>query len=68
MRRYKPTDDEAAALVAKGWRYTPANKDEDAWFWPPDTLGYGWTYREAVREQRRREEMAAQEAQRDKSS
>lgn len=61
-RRYNPTADEIAALVAAGWRYTERTADEDAWFWPPDTYGYGYSYVEAVREQRRREKLAAQEA------
>jgi hypothetical protein len=57
-RRYNPTPDEIAALVAAGWRYTERTADEDAWFWPQDQHGPGYSYKEAVREQRRRERLA----------
>jgi len=62
-RRYNPTEAEIAALVAAGWRYTERTADEDAWFWPAGEYGAGWSYKEAVKEQRRREKVAqAQEA------
>ena len=60
-RRYSPTHDEIAALVAAGWRYTERTADEDAWFWPAGEYGLGWSYKAAVREQARRDK-AAQEA------
>lgn len=62
-RRYNPTPDEIAALVAAGWRYTERTADEDAWFWPKGEFGWGRTYKQAVKEQRRREKLAALEAQ-----
>ena len=58
MARRIPTQEEIDALVAAGWRHTPANPDEYDWFWPPETLGYGWTYTQAVKEQRRRDKAA----------
>ena len=56
MARYNPTPEEIAALVAAGWRHAPEQGRD--WFWPPNELGYGYTYTEAVREQRRREKAA----------
>ena len=58
MTRHIPTPDEIAALVAAGWHH--AQEQGRDLFWPPNELGYGYTYTEAVREQRRREK--AQEA------
>ena len=56
MARRTPTPDEIAALVAVGWEHT-RDQGRD-WFWPPHEVGYGYTYKEAVREQRRREKVA----------
>jgi hypothetical protein len=50
-----PTDSQIAALVAQGWGHW-RDDDGDDWFWPPDEIGGGWTYSEAVSEQRRRED------------
>ena len=56
MARRTPTPDEIAALVAVGWEHTREQGRD--WFWPPHEVGYGYTYTEAVREQRRREKLA----------
>lgn len=56
MTRHIPTPDEIAALVAAGWHH--AQEQGRDLFWPPNELGYGYTYTEAVREQRRREKVA----------
>ena len=51
MMRYHPTKQERAALQSQGWR-----DDWDGWWWPPAEYGgYGRTYREAAKEQRKRQ-------------
>lgn len=57
-----PTEEEIKELTDKGWTYTPrsvnedGNRDEDDWFWPNGECGWGYTYKEAVEEQKRREQ------------
>ena len=58
LNRYKPTQPEIDALKARGW-----SMDSDGYWFPPG-LGWGRTYREAVKEadaadrQRERDERA----------
>ena len=51
-----PTQEEIRALTDKGWRHTPRNEDEWDWFWPKGEHGSGWRYKDAVKEQQRREQ------------
>lgn len=53
MSYYAPTADEIAALTARGWH---VDKDDARrrWWYPPE-WGNAYTYREAVREQARRD-------------
>ena len=44
MNRYRPTQVEIDALTARGWGI-----DSDGYWFPPG-LGYGRTYREAIKE------------------
>jgi hypothetical protein len=53
MSRYLPTPEERAALEAQGW-----SVDDEGWWMPATECGTGRTYREAVREQGRRDRAA----------
>ena len=59
MNRYTPTAEQAERLKAKGWQ-----ADSDGWWWRVGTVGYGKTYKEAVREQEKQEREVVKEAQR----
>lgn len=61
MPRYKPTDEETEALKAKGWTV-----DNEGWWWPVGELGYGRTYKEAVKEQDKRDRSATRQTVQDK--
>ena len=47
--KYKPTKEEIEALENKGWNH------DEGWWWENEKLGYGKTYKEAIKYQKLKE-------------